>query len=326
MIKTFKLLFFTLIVSVLLSFNLTAYAADENSYAIKVETKSTSLNIRSGADVSSPVLTTAKKGSYLTAIKKQGKWYKVEYANGKYGYCHSDYIKAVDKSFAARVKLTSGVLNVRKGKGTSYEIKGTLKNGTDIIVLNSDTEWYKILYNGNTTGYVHSKYLTTDFSQKYSLLSLTVPSYKQTDSRWASIKIGTQGGTIKTIGCTTTALAMTESFRKGTFTTPDIMAKSLSYSSSGSLYWPVGYNTELADSNTFLSRIYTILKSGKPVILGAKNNSGTQHWVVVTAHNKSTSVLSADNFNINDPGSSTRNTLTAFLNAYPNVYKIAYYK
>lgn len=307
-------------------FSLSSLAADENSTAIKVSTESTALNVRSGKSTSSSILKTAKKGTYLTLIEKQGDWCKVEYQKGKYGYCHSNYVKDIEASFPARVKISSGVLNIRRGKGTSYEIKDTLKNGTAIVVLNSKTEWYRILYNGNQTGYVHSKYLSTSFDNTYKKIALSVLSYKQTDSRWSSYPIGTKGDTIGTIGCTTTCLAMTESYRKGTAVTPKDMAKNLSYSVSGSLYWPSSYATELISADTYLKKIYSLLQSGKPVVFGAKKSNGSQHWVVVTGYTTITDTLSAGNFSINDPGSKTRTKLSDFLSAYPNVYKIAYIK
>ena len=160
----------------------------------------------------------------------------------------------------------------------------------------------------------------------YKKLTLSVPSFKQTDSRWADIRIGTQGDTIRSSGCTTTALSMTESFHRGKTVTPADMVKRLSYSSSGMLYWPTDYATELVSSSDYLKKIYAQLSKGKPVILGMKKSNGSQHWVVITGHKKETASLSAGNFSINDPGSSTRTLLSEFVAAYPVAYKIAYKK
>src|SRR5699024_9897933 len=116
---------------------------------------------------------------------------------------------------------------------------------------------------------------------------------------------------------------MTESFRTGTTITPAGMVSKLTYAPAGWLYWPSNYVTT-TDGTNYLQTIYNLLKSGKPAILGAKKSSGAQHWVVVTGFVGG--ALSAANFTINDPGSNTRTTLSAFLNAYPNFYKLAYYK
>lgn len=304
-----------------MAFGLNANAANENSFAAKVTTQSTALNIRAAADMNSAKLISAEKGTYLTVMSKHGEWYKVEYAKGKYGYCHGDFITKATSSFAAKVNTAESALNVRSGKGTGYAVKETLPKGTYVVVLKVDGDWTRILYSGNKTGYVNTKYLKRAV-YAYKKIALDVPSFKQTDSRWANIKIGTQGDTLYTSGCTTTALAMTESYRLKQTVTPKDMVSRLSYSSSGMLYWPHNYNVVLADSSTYLKEIYTLLKSGKPVVFGMKKANGSQHWVVVTGYGKDSSTLSKSNFTINDPGSNTRTNLSQVMSLYPNVYKI----
>lgn len=313
---------FMLTAIILCAFAFSTNAANADSTAGKVATQSTVLNIRQKADVASTKLAQAKKGSYLTLMSKQGDWWKVEYAKGKYGYCHSDFITKVS-SYSAKVAVSSGNLNVRSGKGTGYSVKDTLAKGTFVVVLKADSNWTQILYSGNKTGYVSSKYLSDSTETNYKKIALDVPSFKQTDSRWANIKIGSQGDTLYTSGCTTTALAMTESYRLKKTVTPKDMVSKLSYSSSGMLYWPTNYSVELADSSTYLKDIYALLKSGKPVIFGIKKSSGTQHWVVITGYSTDSNTLSKADFTVNDPGSNTRRTLSEVMAVYPNVYKIA---
>lgn len=294
-----------------------ANAATLSSTAGTVSVTSGTLNVRSSGSSNSTVISSLKKGSFVTLISKSGSWWKVEYAKDKYGYCHADYIKSV-LSTAKTVKLTSGTLNVRSGAGTSYSRVAGLKNGEIIIELSSSGGWSRVLYHGTKTGYVSSNYLTTA-SSSYSAVSLSVPSYKQTDSRWANVKIGSSGKTISQIGCATTAIAMIESYRTKTTVYPDAMSKKLSYTSSGSVYWPSHY-TAVTSSSNYLNKIYTELKDGKAVLFGAKNSKGSQHWVVITGF-KGGSSLTAAGFTINDPGSNSRTNLQQFLNSYPNFYK-----
>ena len=124
------------------------------------------------------------------------------------------------------------------------------------------------------------------------------------------------------IGCATTAIAMMESYRTGTTIYPDAMSKKLNYTSTGSVYWPSHYVTVTSNAD-YLSKIYNQLKQGKPVLLGAKDSYGTQHWVVITGFTGGS--LTAGSFTINDPGSNTRSNLQQFLNAYPTFYKYFYY-
>lgn len=306
-----------------LAIPMNANAATTSSKAGIVSVTSGRLNVRSSASTSSTVVSSLSKGSYVTLMSKSGNWWRVEYADGKYGYCHADYIKT-STGTPATVNITSGSLNVRSGAGTSYSRIASLYKGEVVIVLSKSGSWSRILYNGTMTGYVSSQYLSAaSSSSAYSKVSLSVPSFKQTDSRWANVKIGSSGKTIAQIGCVTTAIAMMESYRTGTTIYPDAMSKKLSYSSSGNVYWPSNY-TAVTSSSGYLSGIYNQLKNGKPVLFGAKKSSGTQHWVVITGYTGGSS-LTASGFTINDPGSNSRTTLQQLLNEYPTFYKYFYY-
>ncbi len=271
------------------------------------------LNVRSGASTTASIVSRLANGSFVTLISKSGNWWYVEYSGGAYGYCHADYIKTTE-SRVATVTLSYGNLNVRCGTGTDHDIIHRLKNGEHTIVLGTSGNWSRILYSGTKTGYVSSQYL----SSGTSAVSLNVPSFKQTDSRWANVTIGSSGKTISQIGCATTAIAMVESFRTGATIYPDAMSKKLKYTSGGSVYWPSNY-TAVTSSSGYLSKIYNQLKSGKAVLFGAKNSYGSQHWVVITGFSGGS--LTAANFKINDPGSNTRTNLQQLLNTYPTFYK-----
>ena len=300
-----------------------SYGATLTSQAGIVSVSSGVLNVRKSASTSSTVVATLPRNSYVTLISQSGNWYYVEYADGKYGYCHKDYIK-LDSGKTATVKTNSTSLNVRSGAGTNYAIKDLIPKGEIVIILSTTNGWSKILYNGNKTGFVSSQYLSSNSTpSSYPKKTLNVPSFKQTDSRWANVKIGTSGKTIGQIGCVTTAIAMMESYRTGTTIYPDAMSKKLSYSSSGNVYWPSNY-IAVTSSNGYLSKIYEKLKEGKPVLFGAKKSSGTQHWVVITGYSGG-DTLTASGFIINDPGSSRRTNLQHLLNEYPTFYKYFYY-
>ena len=297
-----------------------ASAADESSQAGQVSVSYGSLNVRSGASGSASVLERLPKGSYVTLISKTGFWWQVEYAAGKYGYCHADYIQTLS-STAATVQVSSS-LNVRTGPGTSHAVSGSLRSGSRVLVLSTANGWSRILYSGTKTGYVSAQYLSAGSSGGYTSVKLNVPRYSQTDSRWANVKLGSSGQTMAKIGCATTGIAMMESYRTGTTVDPGAMAKKLRYTASGSVYWPEHY-TAVTSSSGYLSRIHGLLKAGKPVLFGAKNRSGSQHWVVITGFTGG--ALSAGNFTVNDPGSGSRTTLAQFLADYPTFYKFFHY-
>lgn len=305
-----------------------SFSASALSTAGKVTTQGGRLNLRSKASASGAVVGSVENGSWLTLIEKTGDWYLAEYAQGKKAYVNSAYVKNYTSSVDATVKLSSGQLNVRTGAGTSFAIKDKLANNERVVVVKSNDKWCGIVYRGNKTGYVSKAYLEKtkeeSTNQNYKAVKLSVPSFKQTDTRWKNYPIGTTGGTIGTIGCTTTALAMTESFYRGYTVTPPEMSKMLSYSASGSLYWPSTYSVNNVGTD-YLLQIYRQLEKGKPVVFGMKTSKGNQHWVTVYGY-RGASVLKASDFLINDPGSETRDNLASVMSAYPVAYRYVYRK
>lgn len=295
-----------------------AEAATLESRAGAVTTTSGSLNVRSSGASSASVVGSLKKGSYITLLEKNGNWWKVEYAKGKVGYCHSDYITVVEGT-PVNVKTNSGSLNVRSGAGTSYSTVDRLSKGETVLFLQFGNGWSRILYHGTKTGYVSAQYLS-NYNQP---VSLAVPGFKQTDSRWKDTIIASSGKTFAQIGCATTAIAMMESYRKETTVYPDTMAKQLRYTSAGDVYWPAHYSA-VTDSRNYLTAILQKLKQGKPVLFGAVNSYGAQHWVVITGYVGGIG-LSASDFMIEDPGTHSRINLQQFLNSYPSFYKYFHY-
>lgn len=297
-----------------------AGAANINSRAGTVTTSSTSLNIRSSPNTASAVLSSLPKGSYITLSEKSAGWWKVEYKNGQFGYCSANYITEIS-SQEATVAITSGYLNVRAGAGTSYSAIAKLQKNDAVLILSTVGDWYRILFDGTKTGYVAAGYLKkqNNAATASDAVRLNVPNFKQTDSRWSSVTLGTSGKTLGSIGCTTTCIAMTESYRTGNNIYPDAMSKKLTYSASGSLYWPSNYVT---DTSVSLAKIKAQLQKKKPVIVGLKTNAGSMHWVVVTGFDSNNY---GDIYYVNDPGSSSRTLLSDVIQKYPQFYKMAYY-
>ncbi len=300
-------------------------SADSINGSAIVNTQSTALNVRSSPKSGSTIKAKLSKNSYVTLINKSGNYWYIRYNTNGYGYAHSDYLKIASQNVKS-VKTNSGRLRVRSSASANSTIKDYLSSGTEVSVLSTSGNFSRIVYNGNKTGYVSSGYLVKQhsFTNKYSKISLKVPDYKQYDSRWANVTLGNSGQSIQKIGCATTALAMTESYKTGTTIYPHNMAKKLSYTSGGAVYWPTSY-TIITNSSGYLTTIYNSLKAGKPVIVGAKNSYGGQHYVVVTGV-KETDTLTTSAFYINDPGSATRVTLNQFFASYPNFYKMLHAK
>lgn len=133
------------------------------------------LNVRSGAGTSYSKIGSLSKGKTFT-VKGSSKdksgtvWYKLNY-NSKTGYVSSKYVNIKKPTVTSvsnlngTVNVTSGVLNVRSGPGSSYSKIGSLAKGkkfsiTGKIQDSSGTWWYRLSLSGKT-GYVSSKYIKT---------------------------------------------------------------------------------------------------------------------------------------------------------------------
>jgi len=131
-------------------------ATAEKSAGI-VSVSSGYLNVRRSASTSAGVVSTLKKGAYITLLSKEGKWWRVEYAQGRYGYCHTNYIKTVD-STPATVSTAGSPLNVRSGAGTSNSSVTKGYKGEKAYIIGIKDGWYRIIFN-DKIGYVRSDFL-----------------------------------------------------------------------------------------------------------------------------------------------------------------------
>ncbi len=291
--------------------------AAETAKAGTVTTAQTRLNVRSAPSLSGTILTGLPKGSTVALVSKSGDWWKVEYAAGRYGYCSDDYITTLSAK-TATVSADGYRLNIRTGPSTSYSVASQFADRSSVTVLSSSGGWAKVLYAGIKIGYVSEEFLIYPSASGYAAVKLSVPRYSQTDSRWANVRLGSSWYTIGTAGCTTAAMAMVETTVRGYTVTPATLAKEMSYSSSGNLYWPSYYSAYTG--NDYLTVVYRELKLGRPVMIGGFTSSGAQHWAVITGFNGG--ALKAANFTIHDPGSASRTTLADFQAKYSVFYKI----
>lgn len=326
-------------------------AASAASSSATVSTRGASLNVRSGPSTSYKVVSSLKNGTTVKVSGSSGSWYKVEYSSGKTGYVSGQYLKFSGSSSSASTgypvtaTVTNGgvPLKLRQRATTASSILANIPRGSKITITGKyNSSWYTATYNGKS-GYVYSSYIimpgsgstsssnvassttssTSTATQKYTYpkISLSVPFYSQSDSRWGSLKLGKSSATMSQSGCVVTGLAQIQSYLKGTQITPAAMLKQLSFDSEGRLYWPSG--CKAYSGSNYLSEIYNQLKIGNPVLVGGFTSAGRQHWVVVTGYNTNSNSLSASNFTINDC-SNRYSTLAQYQANYIRFYKIVY--
>ena len=317
------------------------YLAQEGKTGIvTLSNANNNLNVRSGPSSSYAVIAKVKHGTALVITGESGNFYKIN-LNGRTAYVSKQYVMITStttnsSTWTGYVKTSNKAnrLNLRSAPNQSAKILAKLPYGTRVNIISSSGGWYYIQTDSGLFGHVNAAYISSSAPSSSSASSaavmLNVPSYKQYDGRWSSVKIGNK--TIKQVGCVVTSAAMVHSYKSGSTVYPDTMRAGLKFSNND-IYWnslaPYGltnvksYNSKI--TNSIMSKIHEQLKAGTPVIIGGKKSNGTTHYVVVTGYNaNSVSSFSTSNFTINDPNSSSRTTLAQFLATYPTVIKLVY--
>lgn len=122
------------------------------------------LRLRSAANTSSPVLTSASQGDLVVVMEDLGDgWLKVDYGS-EIGYMSGEYLTV---SAQADVNLGFGLvqsegstLNLRSGPGVDYDLVTALSDETVVQLMGMDNGWFKVNYNG-VEGYASSDYILT---------------------------------------------------------------------------------------------------------------------------------------------------------------------
>jgi uncharacterized protein YgiM (DUF1202 family) len=141
--------------------------ASPSGAATKTYTANTSVNVRTGASTSKPVLTLLPEGAHvLAAGAVSGDWLPITYANTT-AYVWADYLDA-DKT-AATVVTTGPAgkkkalvnVNVRASASLDASISSILTKGTAIKVTGLSSGVFLQVSVGGKTGWIHSQFLST---------------------------------------------------------------------------------------------------------------------------------------------------------------------
>lgn len=126
-----------------------------------VNTEGSTLRVRSQADTTGEILTQLSHGTTVEVLTSvENGWYQIS-VDGTKGYVSGDYL-VVNEAEAASlpveaepvyVQVTTSVLNVRSGPGTSYDKVGSVRSG-QILKATAENGWYKI-----DSGYTSAEYV-----------------------------------------------------------------------------------------------------------------------------------------------------------------------
>lgn len=208
------------------------------------------------------------------------------------------------------------VLNVRAAPSVTAAVTDRLAGGQTVTLHARSGDWWYAEYASGVYGYLHADYIRPFGA---GALSLSVPTYRQTDRAYASLRLPGSRERISTHGCAVTSLAMVESYRTGRAVTPKNVLATERFTSTGAIYWPARYEKESAT----LAAILEGLRRGSPVIVHVKKKNGQSHFAVVNGFTGGT--LAAESFTLLDPGSASRTTLADLYAVYPIAVKMLAY-
>ena len=128
-----------------------------------------SVRFRAGASTDTASMGTFAKGTKLTVMGENGRFYLVKDANGSQGFVSSLYTStryvsggSSSSSSSSSYKtgyITGNTVNVRKGGGMSYAVIGKVFGGQNVEVLYKGNYWTKIETNSGLVGWVNNNYI-----------------------------------------------------------------------------------------------------------------------------------------------------------------------
>ena len=183
----------------------------ENVYAASsYRTTNAAVNMRESYDTKSDVLTVIPANTRVEYLNNtQLGWLHVRY-NGKIGWVYEEYFYGNSSDTpsytpSSTVTPTAGYniigvytvaesLNLRSSMSTasSANIIGLVPKGAQVgVIRNYNNQWYEILYNGKTRGYIVGGHFTTDTSRMNNRSSSTQTygkTVKKVTRRWVKIR------------------------------------------------------------------------------------------------------------------------------------------
>ena len=125
-----------------------------------------SVNFRAGASTSTASMGTLSKGTKVTVLGENGRFYLVKNSTGTQGFVSKTYISRTkptsstgsSSSSAKTMTVTASYVNMRAGGGLSYSVVKVLPRGTVVTVVTRGNYWTRVNYKG-TLGWIKNTYL-----------------------------------------------------------------------------------------------------------------------------------------------------------------------
>ena len=128
------------------------------------------VNFRTGPGTDYTSLGKLQRDTVVQLLSQIGTWYQIKVrSTGKTGYIYAPYVTKTSApadvtpvpSYASAGYINYNGTNIRSGPGTEFTSFGQLTAGTELTVLASEGNWYRVrLTKSGLEGYVYKPYVT----------------------------------------------------------------------------------------------------------------------------------------------------------------------
>ncbi|AEY66476.1 NlpC/P60 family protein [Clostridium sp. BNL1100] len=142
------------LVGCIFAFSLVLVCSAAMAASQSAQIQGTGVNVRKDPNTSASVITKLSN-KRVSVLDKSSGWYKISF-DGKTGWVNSDYIKVL----TTKGSINANGVNFRESASTSSKVISSLKEGTDVQILDTLTEWHKVKV-GSKVGYVSKKFVSS---------------------------------------------------------------------------------------------------------------------------------------------------------------------
>jgi uncharacterized protein YgiM (DUF1202 family) len=114
------------------------------------------INIRADSNTSSQIICNVPKGTEVEVLSEKYDWYKIKLPKNAALYVKKTLIEPIDKKTG---KVDKDNVNMRLAPNESSAILGRLDKAEIIAILEDTGEWYKILPNDKSFGWINKKFV-----------------------------------------------------------------------------------------------------------------------------------------------------------------------
>lgn len=161
-----------------------------DEFVVSIDEPDGYANVRVGRGTDTDVVGKLYNGTVVTVLAPTNDWLEIVSGQYKGRFIHKSTVNFSwsdeDTVFRQFVSSSDGEANIRKGRGTGYDVVGKLYNGTSVYVSDLKDGWYQIRYGEFSGYYIHKSML----SDQQPDMARTEVLYVSEPDGYANVRLG----------------------------------------------------------------------------------------------------------------------------------------